>query len=316
MAKMFEAVTTDAAPGGSEGSSTPASTSTESAGASGASADFDFAELATHEDFGDEPSVSSEGEVATAASPPTATPAEASSPATASASAPTAATPPPPQPAEPTPPQPPATATAIPPTATAETPAEPFDFAKHREAFVPKLAELYKLSDDEVEAFRTNPGEILPKIAANLHYEVQAAVFSSVLQSLPQVLDMAFNQRKAVDEADNAFYSRWPKLKEGAHLETVTNAIRAYRTANPKAPMDKVIEQAGLMAMISLGLNPQEAVAAVPATAPAVAAPVSPLAPRPAGIGAAGHVTPQQPGGGLEENIFEALAEAHLRGDI
>lgn len=304
--RLLEAVTTDAAPGGSA----PATT-TESAPAESSAADFDFAGLATYDDAGSE-----ESSVGEAAKPVPASQDSAATPAPPSAlptAAPTAqAAQPSPQPAESTPPQPPATTTATPPTATeaAKAPEEPFDFAKHREEFVPKLAELYKLSDDEVEAFRTNPGETLPKFAANLHYQVQAAVFNSVLQALPQVLDTAFNQRRAVDEADNAFYTRWPKLKNNQYSETVVNSIRAYRAANPNAKMDKVIEQAGLMAMISLGLNPQEVVAAAtPSVTP-------PPAPRPAGIGAAGHVVPIAPAGGEEENIFTALAEAQLRGEI
>jgi hypothetical protein len=47
---------------------------------------------------------------------------------------------------------------------------------KHREAFLPKLAELYKLTDQEVADIQTNPGEAMPKLAAKLHYEVQLAV--------------------------------------------------------------------------------------------------------------------------------------------
>mgnify|MGYP001263540105 FL=1 len=302
--KLFEAVLTDGAAGGST-----AETSTESTPAAPAAGeDFDFAGLASHDDYADPAIVS--GEVAAVDTPVPSAAAAPAIPRTETPAAPPVATPPLSPPVEPTPGQLPATATTSAVAATPEPPVpEQLDFAKHREEYLPKLAGLYKMSDQEVEDFRTNPGEALPKLAAQLHYEVQAATLSAVMSSLPSLLEQVMKQQKLADTAEEQFAARWPELKNPSHKEAVMSSIKAFRAANPKADLATTIEKAGLLAMLTLGLNPN-------AVAPA--APVVPSSPppRPAGVGAAGHVAPKLPAVGDEENIFAALAEATLSGEI
>lgn len=263
---------------------------------------------------GAEPPASS-GTGAAAAATPGQTAAAVPAPASSSAPAPVA--PPPaasPQaaPAAPVPP-PQAVAPETPPADPASASAQP-DFEQHRQTFLPQLKELYKLTDEEAAAFQANPAEELPNLAAKLHYEVQVATFNAVMQSLPQLLDQFSSQREAVQRNENQFYDKWPKLKEKPeYKETVISAIKAYRTANPKMPMEAVIQQAGLMAMLTLGL-PLD----LPGTQPQPPAPPAPqltpgLPARPAGIGGSGAPLPRAQGG-QSGNIFADIVEDDLRG--
>jgi len=216
--------------------------------------------------------------------------------------------------------QPPTAAPEQPaPAATAQEPpappAEPVDWEKHRKEFLPKLTDLYKLTDQEAESLRTEPEKVYPAMAARLHYEVQAATYNSLLQVLPQIVSGLLESRQAADQADTAFYSSWPKLSktEKSHTEAIRNSIRAYRNANPKADMGTVIKNAGLMAMMSLGLPLDLPGAPVPLTTPLV--PSAP--PRPAGAGGTGHVPrPAGPGGGGSDNVFTDLANDVLAGRL
>jgi len=77
--------------------------------------------------------------------------------------------------------------------------------------------------------------------------------------------------------------------------------------------MGTVIKNAGLMAMMSLGLPLDLPGAPVPLTTPLV--PSAP--PRPAGAGGTGHVPrPAGPGGGGSDNVFTDLANDVLAGRL
>ena len=313
------AATTPAAPSSPAPASSPAAPSTESPGSSD-SGGFDFAALAAHDagDYGAPPS-----------GPPASTPtkSETAKPEVPSPAAPTPGTSPAPvvppaatsQPASPSPTapvagQPPAPA-AVPASPTAPAAPEPVNFEQHRKEFLPQLEKLYNLTDEEAEVVRTAPDKALPKLAARLHYEVQASTYNALLHVIPDVLNMLMDRRATADKADAAFFSKWPKLAGDGHVETVRQSIRAYRAANPKAPMEKVIEQAGLMSMISLGIPLDLPGITTPAANPAEPPPPAPIPTRPPGIGGAAQITPPKPHEG-SGNIFTDLTDDVLAGRL
>lgn len=248
-----------------------------------------------------EPAKSTEGAADAVPKPaleqsPPVTPVEA--PATTPPAAPAAAVPSPEQ------------AKPASPPAPVEAPiekVEPIDFEKQRKDFLSKTEPLYKLSDDEAEEVRVSPHEALPKLASRLHFEIQMSTFGAVMQALPQLITRAFAEREAQQKSESAFYTRWPDLKKPEYSEAVLNSTRAFRAANPKATFEDVVEKAGLLAMISLGLNPAP-------TPPAPVVPTIPqIPPRPAGAGAS-PVTPIPQTGppGVDPTIAEMI-EFELR---
>jgi hypothetical protein len=194
---------------------------------------------------------------------------------------------------------------------------------KHREAFLPKLAELYKLTDQEVADIQTNPGEAMPKLAAKLHYEVQLAVHQGMLQILPHLMGNYMESERSRNKNEEAFYTRWPELKEAVGKDpkneaNIQEAIRSFKTLNPRATLGDVIEKAGLLAMISMGIPPRVAQAIQQGQIPApVATPAHvPIPGRPAGTGAMGHVqAPRNPSAEQAgSDLWSSLADHHLSG--
>lgn len=322
--RLMDPAGPDGAPGG--GGSEPAAA--PPSGDSGGEPNL-FSELAEHDDTV-EVVAADPSEVA-----PPAAPAAPVSPPAAAVSPPAA--PPAPAPGSPSPPAgAPAAASAVqPPGAPAAggpstppasgepaapaAPAVPFDAAKHREEFLPKLAEHYKLDDADVEALRTDPGKVMPTLAARLHYDVQHAITAGLVQMLPQMIGTYFQQQKAAEENESAFFSAYPTLKEKPeYAQTVINSIAAVRHANPQITREELIKQAGIMASLSLGLPlPGATPAAPPAAAPVPAARPAPGALRPAGAGTSGHVpTPIAPGTPAAQTDLDGLIDAHLNGEI
>lgn len=278
-----------------------------------------FADLAIHDEFVEptvEPTVPT-----TEGAPSTPTDASAQSAGPASGTGPTT---PPVAVAAPAQPQtPPVQAVGAPssepaaasPPATEQQPAtgtpEPVDFEKHRAAVLPKLEELYKLTDSDAEELRTSPETVLPRIAARLHFEATSAAFNSVLGVLPGLVEQVIETQRKVRENEDHFYTRWPDLRKPEYEAAVLNSVRAYKSANPRATREELTERAGLMAMLSLGLNPQAAAAASQPTPPTP--PAKPPTPAGAGFSAA-PFTPtrtQEP-----QDDIAALVAAELAGHI
>jgi hypothetical protein len=302
------------------------STSVDSSAAPAVGADqqgtieeFDFEALAKYHAEGGEAEPLTTENIEPAAPAPVATPATPAAapapPAPVVTPAAPAASPPSPEP----PAVPPVAATAAQPASPEPQAPQPVDWAKHRETFLPKLQEMYKLSEQEVQDFQTNPGEAIPKLAAEMHYKVMMALHASVMELVPQMLQSEMRQQTLRTQHEDTFYGRWPQLKEAKAKDpqkveaTINEAIRAYRVANPKVTMAELVEKVGFLAMMTLGIPPT---ALSPQAPPAPAAPPS-IPGRPPGVGVTGHV-PVRPAGQVEPtteaDFYGGLADYHLNG--
>lgn len=167
------------------------------------------------------------------------------------------------------------------------------DFAKHREEYLPKLAALYALNDQEVEVLRTSPETALPQLAARLHYEVQVASTQAIMQMLPNLIENQMQEVTARRANEDKFFNDWPALKDKVSAdpkakEVIISSIKAVRAGNPGADLASLIKQAGILASMTLGV-PLPGTAPVAQAAPQVPTPGAQRpAGRPAGVGASG----------------------------
>ena len=341
----------ESTPGTDGSTSSPSSPATSAPSnepsSGGAEAGFDFAALALDSGDGGEqatpptPTVTVQPSAATppgaaVGTPPAAAlnqPAAATQPAAVTPSAvtpPTAA----PTPAQPTPAQSPGQSTnqpsqAAPQAATQPTQNQPQTltpeavaqrFAQHREQFMPQLQQLYAIPEAEVEELRTAPETALPKLAAKLHYEVQLATFNALHQALPDLIAPILKHQEQVTRFTQEFKSMWPQLHEKPEYEAAAEqAIRVTRQMNPNMPIKDVLQRAGTLAMLTLGIPlPAPGAPAAPTAqpaAPTLPARQPPLA-RPPGVASASPAPLSNPGApGDEGNIFEMMATEHLRGE-
>lgn len=140
--------------------------------------------------------------------------------------------------------------------AEAEPPAEPEpeqpDWERLRQEALQQLREEYKLDEEAARRFEADPAATLPELAAQLHVRVYDAVFASIQQLIPQMVEAVLAQRERVQSFEQRFYERWPQLRE--HRATVERFLQAYRMAVPNASEDELIRNVGAQAVIALQL--------------------------------------------------------------
>jgi hypothetical protein len=214
-----------------------------------------------------------------------------------------------PTPVEPVAPEPPAAAVAPEPAqpaapVQAAPPAPTASPEELRGRYLQDLETAYGLSDADAQALLTEPEKVLPKLAAKMHLHVVDTVISAVMQNLPNAIQHIQQTRQTYSDAEEAFFSAWPALKDQKYRQTVYNSVAAYRQLNPTAPMNEVIRAAGLNALITLRMPIPQELLGQPAQAP--------VAPPPA-------FTPANPGRGVggptqvqSDNPFTTLAQEFI----
>lgn len=175
-------------------------------------------------------------------------------------------------------------------------------YKEHREKTLPQLETLFTLSDEEAAALDEQPSKVVPRLAANMMYDTMLSTYNAVMTALPRVVGTYMAASAQADTAQNAFFDKWPDLTGKKQEPAVSAAIQAYRAANPRAKLDDIIQNAGVMAMINLGLDPLKAPKPA-APAKKQAAPAKPAAPR------GQNPTPPVAPGSEVINEFAALAE-------
>lgn len=185
-----------------------------------------------------------------------------------------------------------------------ETPVETLSQEKvteNLEKMLGSLADHYKFSDSEaadIDEVDAKLSDILPKLAAKIHRDALLQSYGLVMQAMPNVVGSSIDQNAAAAKAEGDFFGRWPGLKD--HSDVSLKAIQSYRTANPGADMNTVIEKAGAHAMIDLGFNPMDT-----GTQPIVEE-VKPIAPP----------TPAHPGGSAGSPEMKRSYEENVYADI
>lgn len=130
------------------------------------------------------------------------------------------------------------------------------DLKAAREELVKTIEASYKnlLTEEDAEKLLQDPREVLPRLIAHLYadlYEVQNQVMWS---QMPQFVGQTIDARSTAKEREDAFFTRWPKLKEhvGNDLEKNRKLIqigRAYQQIVPNASVEEAIEAVGAQAM-------------------------------------------------------------------
>jgi hypothetical protein len=149
----------------------------------------------------------------------------------------------------------------------AESSQTPEDINAQYEAFFNQSVDLleknvYTFDEETREALDTNPSQVLPKLAAQMHMQVMSAALTQVYNMFPTLLQEHQGKMSAVQEAEDAFYTEYPQLK--GHEETVNRIAQVYRQANPKATDRKMIaSEVAAMAMVQAriplpGTQPQQ----------------------------------------------------------
>lgn len=177
---------------------------------------------------------------------------------------------------------------------------------QQRTSLINDIASRYTFTPEQEAQLQTEPEKVLPQIAARLQVETFEAVFQTIMAQLPTVLSSFRQQETASARYNDAFYGRWPALRDARFNQRLTEVATAYRQSNPRATPEQAIEAIGAMVHVMEGIPVGTP---APAAPPAAVAAPPPLAssmrpPAPAGVGASSRPVgvPSTP------NIFEELS--------
>ncbi len=178
-------------------------------------------------------------------------------------------------------------------------------YKEHREKTLPQLEKIFALTDEEAAALDERPSQVVPKLAGQLMYDTMLSTYNAVIAALPSVITTFIEASKQADTAQGKFFEAWPQLVgQKAAVPVISAAIHAYRGQNPRADLDDIIKNAGVMAMVNLGLDPLKV---VEEKKPPVVkkVPVKPVAPH-----GTSEIVPPVKSGDEEDNIFGKLTDA------
>jgi hypothetical protein len=259
----------------------------------------------------------------------TAKPASAGNPPPA---APPAAQPPvPAQPsvqAQPQPPVPPAPPAQAAPVATSQVPSSPqqntqaggpppaasnqqAEWEAHRakrEAIAKEIAGRYTINEEQATLLATAPEKVLPDMIGRLYVDIFEAVLLNAMQQLPQVIPYHVQQVQRQQEAQRAFFTRWPSLRKPEYGPVVQQIAGTIRQLQPQLTGEDFVEQVGTQVSLLLKLPLDQRPGAQPPAAPPVQPPVpqAPLRPH----------APANPGGsapaampGSQPNFWASFAQ-------
>lgn len=301
------AVTTSEAPAdtGGGGSSAPASNEGSS---SGDESNIDWGGLFDDSDSSEQSSdnVAKQEPTATQAAPTVAaTPPAAPATAPTVTAAPTTET----QPVQaPTAPAAPAAA-EVQPQGQPQTPEQrQAAFEEFRRAWGQQLTESYQLSQEQAELVMSDPGRVIPAMAADIHMRVTDNLMQLVRQAMPDLVAQQIRQNSSMEENTNLFFTEWPELK--GKEATVMQIGSVWRQQNPTASREDFIKHVGALAWNAAGLSLQDLIGrqsgGVKAPQPA-AGPTGGYSPAPQSAGGGAPIA-----GSESDNVFAEMAAAWM----
>jgi hypothetical protein len=167
--------------------------------------------------------------------------------------------------AQPTPvqPQAPAEPQAQTPPPQLSTEEQKKALEEQRKAVLPQLQERYKLDAETVAELESNPGEVLPRLMAELHYDVTQALFTGIMSQIPQMVTQQTKRAQQEAELEGKFYGKYPGLK--THPDVVNQALAAAMQSGIATTYEQVEQVAATMAAIRLGVPVEQLMGKAPA---------------------------------------------------
>jgi hypothetical protein len=164
---------------------------------------------------------------------------------------------------------------------------------------------LYNLDDDTRKKLVTEPDQVIPQLAAQLHLNVMEQVIKTVQPLVQNILGTTLQQRDAAQRAEREFFQKYPALEK--FPADVMKALQTVRQMNPNATREQIIAEGAQLAAFNIrrklaarGQSPQQPQQAPRAPQqPQRRAPYSPA-------GATGRAAPQQMGGEDPQAAFWA----------
>ena len=175
---------------------------------------------------------------------------------------------------------------------------EPFDAVKWEQEQLGNLEQLYQLSEEEQQAFLTEPEKTLPKLAAAMHMRVTKSILNAVQSLVPQMIQQTQSMSVRENTARSDFFSVNSDLNKPEYEQAILQVGQMFRQVNPKATKEEAVKRIGELVRVSLGL--QQPQVQEPAQQPQQPQSVRPFSPA---RGGGGGVTPPAAKGNMWEQM-------------
>jgi len=182
---------------------------------------------------------------------------------------------------------------AAPEPQPAQAPQPALDYNSWKTQHMSGLEKHYALDEDTARALLSEPETVLPRLAAQVHFEVTENVLKAVHEMVPGLIRSVTQSAEVETKAQNAFYEMNPDLKNVDQAK-ILQIGAMFRQVNPNADADTTIVTIGNMVRTALGL-PAAGIPGQGAAPPASPQPVvQPFAPARGGGGGTAPRAPAQ----------------------
>jgi hypothetical protein len=123
-----------------------------------------------------------------------------------------------------------------------------------RTSWIGQLATSYALSEEDVQAFESEPEKVLPRFAARLHAKAVEDAVTHALARVPEMVQAQITQLRSGWQREATFYRQWPQLRNPQYANTVAILARTYAQVHPQATLEEFTRNVGAQAMVALGL--------------------------------------------------------------
>jgi hypothetical protein len=130
--------------------------------------------------------------------------------------------------------------------------AQPGNAEEVRQRLLAEIAKRYTVSDEMAAQLLTEPGKVLPQIAASLYLDVVSAALNLLVQQLPQMIGQYMTARSAEEQ----FFERWPELRDPKYHKAIREVAIALQSAEPNLTPEQARERIGATVMAMYGLAP------------------------------------------------------------
>ena len=117
----------------------------------------------------------------------------------------------------------------------------------------------YKMSDEMVEEFTTDPGKVISEIVSRVMLDSVQTAYSYVYNDLPQAVGQIMDQQRLSQQYEDVFFSYWSE--RGFDLQPFSGELgaigAAYRQQNPNMTPDEMIANVGSQVILSKQIVPK-----------------------------------------------------------
>lgn len=128
------------------------------------------------------------------------------------------------------------------------------EITQMREDFISQTAENFTFTEEEIDGLRTEPEKVLPKLLAKAQVQALESAVQMMRHNLPELVRSQLTANQTAMTAEKKFFGKFPELKTSEAQKVAERMAKAYRTANPEAGLDEIIDNVGYMTWRQLGL--------------------------------------------------------------